>query len=99
MFNGKITPPATPSQGGKNIIRDNAGYITENSGIATIENTNSSVTVTHEMDVTPTSITVTGNHSEVSGCWVVNITSTQFEIWVSSAVTYDRVVYWYAEAR
>jgi hypothetical protein len=81
------------------IVRHNIGHITEKSDDTTITNGNTHVTVTHEMDVTPTSITVTGNHSEVSACWIVNITSTQFEIWVSAGVTYDRVVYWYAEAR
>jgi parallel beta-helix repeat protein len=93
-------PTAVISDSGTNTtIIDNYGFITENWGSTTITNGNTHVTVTHEMDVTPTSITVTGNHSEVSACWIVNITSTQFEIWVSSGVTYDRVVYWYAEAR
>jgi parallel beta-helix repeat protein len=93
-----VTTPFTIA-GTHTIVEYNEGYITEKSSSSTITNGNTHITVTHEMDVIPTSITVTGNHSEVSACWVVNITSTQFEIWVSSAVSYDRVVYWYAEAR
>ncbi|MCD6131532.1 MAG: right-handed parallel beta-helix repeat-containing protein, partial [Candidatus Hydrothermae bacterium] len=78
-------------------VKFNQNWITENSGTATISSGTSSVTVNHGMDRTPHQVIVTGTHSEVSDCWVTDITNTQFTIHVPSAVTADREVYWMAE--
>lgn len=71
--------------GAGNIIRQNAGWVTENSGTATITNGNTSVTVTHGLDVTPTidDISVLMGESPTNdpgNIWVDTITSTQFNI-------------------
>jgi len=78
-------------------VKFNQNWITANSGTATISSGSSSVTVNHGMDRTPSQVMVTGTHSEVTDCWVTDITSTQFTIHVPSAVTADREVYWVAE--
>ncbi len=79
------------------VFKRNIGYRTENSGNATISNGSSSVTISHGLVQTPTHVLLTGTDSEVSNCWVTNVTDTQFTINVPSAVTADRYVFWEAE--
>ncbi len=69
----------------------------KNSGIATISNGSSSVTVDHGLAQAPSVVKLTGTHSEVKDCWITNVTSTQFTINASGNVTADRDVYWEAE--
>ena len=78
------------------IIKNNEGYPTEKSGIATIASGASSVVVNHGLDGAPSIITLTGTHSEVANCWVTDVTDAQFTINAPSAVTDDRDVYWKA---
>ena len=84
------------SGSGGNEISNNEGYVTENSGSATISNGNTSVTVSHGLVSTPSNIQLTGTHSEVKDAYVTNVGSTSFEIHVDSAVSADRTVYWKA---
>lgn len=65
------------------LVRDNLGYVTENSGTATILSGNTSITITHGLDVTPTidDISVILGESPTNdpgNTWVDTITSTQF---------------------
>jgi len=78
-------------------VRRNIGFITENSGLATIPNGSSSVVVNHGLAAAPSVVKLTGTHSEVKDCWVTNPTSTQFTINAPAAVSADRDVYWQAE--
>jgi len=77
-------------------VSGNLGYITENSGSATITSGSTSVTVNHGLAGTPTTITVTpaGN---IGNVWVDSITSTSFTIHCETAPSSDTTVYWYAE--
>jgi Right handed beta helix region len=67
------------------IIRNNRGFVTENSGTATILSGTTSIVVTHGLSVTPTlddiSVVFGENSTNDPGiCWISNITSTQFTI-------------------
>jgi parallel beta-helix repeat protein len=74
------------------------GYVTRNSGSATIANGTSSTAVTHGLSATPTSVTVSGSHTEVDLLYVTAIGAAQFTINASDGNTSDnRTVYWRAE--
>ncbi len=71
------------------LVRGNDGYVTENSGTATITSGNTSVTITHSLDVTPTldDLSVTFGEqgtNDYGRWWIDTITSTQFNINVSA---------------
>jgi len=82
--NALLTPPAAPSQGGKNVICNNAGHITESSGTATLVNTTTSIAVTHGLDVVPSAGDITVTPIEAWGAmtefYIDTYTSTQFTI-------------------
>jgi len=81
---------------GGTIIKDNVGFITENSGIATIPNGGISITVAHGLEGTPDVVVLGPTHAEVADAvWSAN--STHITITVPSAVTADRDISWYAE--
>ena len=70
-------------------IRQNTGYVTENSGTATIASGNTSVVITHGLSITPTldDISVIFGEqgtSDYGRFWISTITSTQFTINVSA---------------
>jgi len=77
-------------------VRRNKGYITENSGTATISAGSTSVTVNHGLAGTPTVITVTPS-ADIGDVWVDSVTSTSFTIHCETAPSSDVTVYWYAE--
>jgi parallel beta-helix repeat protein len=79
------------------VIKGNAGYVTENSGTATIPSGQTSVTVNHGLAGTPTLIIVTGTTSDTADAYVSAKTSTTFTITVPSPVSGNRIVYWYAK--
>ena len=54
-------------------INGNIGYVTENSGVATVYNTNTTVVINPGMSVTPTTITVSADFAGAP--WVSTITS------------------------
>lgn len=84
--------------GGNNpVYESNRGWITEAWGTATILSGGTSIVVTHGMQVTPNYVYVTGTNGEVAACYVTGIGATTFQINVGSAVSSNRVVYWYAE--
>jgi len=75
-------------------VHHNLGYITENSGTATISSS-TSVTVTHGLAGTPTSVIAITNATAAGDVAITSITATQFTVTVVSSGTY--AVYWYAE--
>jgi len=83
-------------RGANSVVRDNFGYVTENSGTATIANGNTSVSVAHGLAGTPTLVTLGATHSEVADA-VWSADATNITITVPSAVSADRKVSWYAE--
>lgn len=71
--------------GANTIIRDNTGFISENSGLATITNGTTSILVTHGLSLTPDinkiSIMALENPTNPPGLlWTTNVTATQFTI-------------------
>ena len=86
---GNLQANGISNSGTGNIIRNNKGYVTENTGTATINSGSTSVTVNHGLSYTPTaaelSIIFTNNPTNDPGnWWISNITSTQFTINVRS---------------
>ncbi len=77
-------------------VAGNVGYVTENSGTATILNGNISVNVNHGLATNATSILLTGTDNETRGCYVTSENVTSFTINVASNVTNNRNVYWRA---
>lgn len=70
----------------------------ENSGAATIASGTASIVVAHGLLTTPTTIRVTGTHTEVDLLYVDTLTTTQFTIHATDGNTSgDRVVYWDAK--
>jgi hypothetical protein len=71
-------------------VKNNTGYVTESLGNATIADTTSSVTVTHGLATTPTSVTLGKRTSE--DVWVSARTSTTFTVartGTAGALTFD----------
>lgn len=65
--------------------RNNQGFVTENSGTATISSGSTSVTVSHGLNVTPTADDISVSFAESpttdqGNWWISSITSTQFTI-------------------
>jgi len=81
--------------GAHTVVRDNPGYLTENSGTAVIPAGSTRVTVNHGLASAPTKILVTpyGN----ARVWVENITSTSFDIVTDTAPSSNLSIAWYAE--
>lgn len=73
------------NDGSGNVIRNNAGYITEAKGTGTINNGATSATITHGLSYTPSagecSVIFTENPTNDPGnSWISSITSTQFTV-------------------
>lgn len=77
------------------IVEDIRGYTTENSGIATILNGNTSVTVNHGLAETPTKVIVTPQAD--TRYWVDNVGTSTFRINIPTALSSDVSFYWKAE--
>jgi hypothetical protein len=79
------------------VIQSNFGYVTQNSGVATITGTVTSFVVTHGMSVQPQVILLTPLGQPEAGAWYAgNITSTQFTIFVGATTTGTRQFFWRA---
>ena len=94
---GYLTPNVTDA-GTKNIIKDNVGYITENSGTATITAGQTSVAVTHGLAATPTRVILTPT-TDTAGrrYWVSAKGATTFTITIDSTYTSDITFDWRAQ--
>ncbi len=72
-------------QGAGTLVKDNIGYVTENSGTATIANGQTSVTITHGLATTPTRVHVTPTLlSNAASFWVTDKGATTFVINVNA---------------
>jgi len=78
------------------IIKRNIGYVTENSGTATIAAGTTSVTVAHGLSATPSKVIVTPRDN-IGSVWVSARDSTNITINCSTAPTTNVIVDWYAE--
>ena len=78
------------------IVKENYGYLTENSGTATIPAGSTRVTVEHGLVSAPTKVLVTPK-ANIGAVWVENITDTSFVIVCETAPASDVEVMWYAE--
>ena len=89
---GQITNAAgySPTQ----VIRNNRGFVTENSGQASILNGNSSVTVTHGCDAVPNFPLITNIGHGNAGPQVQTLTSTTFQIALGAPVGADTQFQW-----
>ena len=99
IIGNDVSTPSTPISiaSGSNIhgiIKDNIGYVTENSGTATIPSGQTSVTVEHGLAGTPTIVFIEVNHDELKDYKITNKTSTQFTVEVPNAVSADRTFGW-----
>ena len=77
-------------------VTGNSGYVTEASGVATILNGQSYVTVTHGLSATPTKVIVTSGTGGTYTLYVTTLGTTTFRIYADSAVSGNQTVYWYA---
>lgn len=75
------------------VFRNNLGFVTQNSGTATITSS-TSVTFEHGLSGTPTHVSV-GFKTSGYGSWIWSATSTQITITVTNTGTYT--FSWYAE--
>lgn len=65
------------------LIRDNIGYVSENSGTGTLLNANTSVVINHGLATTPTSILITWAENPTNAIgdwWIDTLTTTQFTL-------------------
>jgi len=91
----KNTQGGMYSEGIGHIVRNNVGYVTENSGTATIPEGSTSVIVNHGLADTPSIVTITPNKD--TRFWVTDKTSSQFTINIPSSITGGVSFDWYAE--
>lgn len=79
------------------IIQNCIGYVTQNSGVATIPSGVSSYNVTHGMGMTPQVIELTPLGQPESSAWNAgNVTATQFTIFVGATTGSQRQFFWRA---
>uniref|UniRef100_A0A6M3IYG0 Putative pectate lyase n=1 Tax=viral metagenome TaxID=1070528 RepID=A0A6M3IYG0_9ZZZZ len=84
------------------IIRNNAGYVTENSGTATLLNANTSVVVAHGCAATPTFISITWAENPtnvIADWWVDTIGATNFTLNGVDPGASNLTFMWKAEVR
>lgn len=79
--------------GSGNIVKDNFGFVTENSGITSAIATGA--TVTHGLDGTPTSVRVTAAESGPTDIYVSSVGASTFAINFGGGGS--KTFYWYAE--
>jgi hypothetical protein len=89
---------ATNTPSVTNIIQRNIGYTTRAEGTGAILTGNTSVTISHGLAGLPSNVTLTALNTvpEGRGLAVDNITTTQFDVIISSAAVADRDFYWSA---
>jgi len=82
--------------GTNTVVKRNLGYVTENSGTATIAAGTTSVTVAHGLAATPTKVLVTPR-ADIGDVWVSARDATNITINCDTAPVGDVIVDWYAE--
>jgi parallel beta-helix repeat protein len=92
----------TGALGTETKIRDNRGYVTENSGSATITAALTAVTVTHGLSYTPTAKDITWSltanpTNDIGNQWISGLTATQFVLNCRNAPGASTAIFnWYA---
>jgi len=81
-----------------NLYSNNIGFVTENSGQATILNGRTSVTVAHGLAEAPNLVLAQGQSTETRDLWV-EADANSITIYAPSVVTTNRNVYWYARCK
>lgn len=81
-----------------NIVQRNIGYKTRAEGTGAVLNGNTSVTITHGLAGLPSNISLTALNTvpDGRGLAVYNITTTTFDVLLSTAATVNRDFYWIA---
>lgn len=83
-FNNTSGPLFTNWSGSGNAYRRNAGYVTENTGTATVASGQTLVSVTHGLSITPAAekikITPTNSLGSAAKFWIGSISSSTFQI-------------------
>ena len=86
---GGCTTPFKISGATNTQLYRNTGYVTENSGLGTLYNLTSSITVAHGLDYTPTadefSITFTSSLANCTQWWISGIGAANFDLNVGDA--------------
>jgi hypothetical protein len=84
VFENNIVSGFVLNQGTNNKVYRNKGYVTENSGAATIAAGTTSIVVTHGLATTPTRVYLTPTNSmgNATKFYAGNLTTTQFTIYV-----------------
>jgi len=86
-------PTPIEDSGSETSIRNNLGYITENSGTTTISSGSTSTDVSHGLDITPSindiSIIATASMGSASTFWVSDVGASTFRINVDQDPTQD----------
>jgi hypothetical protein len=80
----------------KTIFTNCPGYKTFYKGAATFTSGSAAATVTHNLNVTPTTVVVSGTSSDTVNLWVTSINSSNFTIKSGIDVEGLRTVYWEA---
>ncbi len=83
--------------GSGHTLRDNIGYITENSGTAILPAGSNSTTTSHGLAGTPTIITANAASSTVGAVSIISKDSTSFTITTEATTTAPVEIYWYAK--
>lgn len=79
------------------VWRFNRGYLTENSGSATVAAAATSIVVSHGLATTPTRVVATPTANPGSVWWIDTYTATQFTLHLASAPTGPVTFDWRAE--
>ncbi len=99
-----VNPPTVAlieSSGTDTIVRNNAGWVTEKGGLATVANGTTAIAVTHGLSVTPTlaniSVTPTNSLGTAAKFWISGVGATQFTINVNADPGVTTAAFaWYA---
>jgi len=84
------------------MMRNNIGYVTENSGTDTLENSKTSVAVTHGMSETPTTVSITWAEdpaNAIADWWVSAVGATTFTLNGANPGATNLDFYWEAKVR
>jgi len=91
-----VTTPVLDN-GTDTLIRNNSGYVTENSGTAILAAEDNSTTTNHGLASTPTSVIAIATSTDIGAIAVTSKTSTQFTITTSATTTENVGIYWEAK--
>jgi len=83
--------------GTNTVVRNNRGFVTERSGVATIPAGSNNTTVNHGLVCIPSKVLITPLGQPAGQIWIENRTSTSFTIRMSSTSPANLNVAWYAE--